>query len=159
MITVEIDTTGIRDIIRAIEDIEENRMPSLTSAATRSTSAVKDRITKGMTSDGKLMESKSLKKKGRYSRQWGNKRAKNGLKTSVITLSFTGRTIRSLTRIHDFSAYKDNSVIIGLDNDEAQQIAEWNNEMFGAAYDYSKSEIDRSFEQYLEGFGNNILIN
>lgn len=150
-----IDITDLHAVKDAIENTEDNLYGNLSSASSFATVTIRDRIErKGQTADGRAMESKSAKKTGKYSRGWGNKRKAAGLRVDVVNLSFTGRTLKEFGRIHDTLDFRNNAVTMGFERDDARQIAEWNNEMFGPAYDIGQREIDETFQEYIGEFNN-----
>lgn len=158
MFILEVDTSGIREIKAAVEDIQENRVGNLIPAASFATVTIKDRIEHGKNVSGKIMETKSKKKTGKYSRRHGNKRKNLGKRTDVINLNLTGNTQRQFGRVDSFSAFKEDAVELGFKTADAEIIAGYNNEMFDDPYDISTKEIDGVFTEYIDNFGNNILL-
>lgn len=158
MITVEIDTSGLREIKTAIDQIEDKRYISIKSAANYGAALMLDRISKGLNSKGQAMESKSKKKEGKYSKRWGKVRKKAGKRTDIINLDYTGQTRESLKVDASRQEFMETSASLSFRNDEAEQKAEWNNDMFGNPYDFSNPEIDDVFEDYIDEFGNNPLL-
>lgn len=158
MITVEIDTTGLREIKAAIDQIEDRRYNSIKSAAHYANVLMKDRISKGMNAKGQMMESKSKRKEGRYSKQWGKKRSAKGKRTDIVNLSYSGDTMQDFGVDSSRQDFMETAASLNFKNSESEQIGEWNNEMFGNAYDLSNNEIDDVFNDYIDEFGNNILL-
>lgn len=157
MYTLEIDITEIVAFQKEIQRIESLRVVNLDMAASALIVRVKDHISKGKTASGKTMESKSSKKEGKYSKRWGSKRKKKGLRVDSITLSYTGDTIAKFGKLNSLSSFKNEEVIVGFKDETAEDIAAYNNAMFGDAYDVSDKEIDESFKSYLDEFNSELL--
>ena len=165
MWTIEIDISGIEEIKKSLEYIEANRYDKLVYNTSFTTVLVKDRISKGKTSDGKIMVTKSTYKMGRYSRQHGKERSRKGLRVDIVNLNFTGQLLRAFKRQQSLNSFKNQSVDIGIDpgaihtehGESLEDIANWNNWYFGKAIDIGNSEIDAAFKEYVDDF-NTILM-
>lgn len=148
------DVLSLKD---SLTHIEKTRVDNLSMAGSAAVVRVKDHISKGKNAAGKTMISKSNKKEGRYSKAWGRKRKKKGLITSVINLSFRGDTINAFKRQNSLTSFKNDEVIIGIADEELEQIAMWNNEMFDNPYDLSDRELDEVFTTYIDEFKSDLL--
>lgn len=151
-IEMTVDVSQIRELKGQVDRVQDFRMSALSSALSHSVVVIRDRIEKGKLSNGQMMQTKSAKKEGRYSKQWGKVRKKKGLRVDIVTLSFTGVTRANFALLNDFQAYKADSYNVGMKTDESDRIGGYNNDMFGPAYDYSEREVDDTFTDYLHLF-------
>lgn len=150
----------MRDVISlkdSLTHIEKTRVDNLSMAGTAAVVRVKEHISKGKNADGRAMISKSSKKEGRYSKVYGKKRKARGLITSVINLAFRGDTINAFKRQTSLASFKNDEVIIGIADEELEQIAIWNNEMFDNPYDLSERELEEVFTTYIDEFKSDLL--
>jgi len=152
MFTMEIDFTDIEQLQTDLKHIEQDRVQNLVQEASIAQVLIKNRISKGKTVDGRMMESKSKEKTGKYSKSWAKMRAKKGRQTNVVDLEYTGTTKGKFRRINGREAFREDAYDIGFDEDEAENIALYNNEMFGEAYGISDAEADETFIHYLKAF-------
>jgi hypothetical protein len=65
----------------------------LEEVATEAVTDIKERVNKGVASDGSVMDTNSSDKVGKYSRRYADTRAKNGKGTSIRDLNLTGEMI------------------------------------------------------------------
>ena len=70
------------------EDLEESANDAIVD--------IKNRVSRGIASDGSVMDTRSTDKVGRYSRRYANTRAENSKGTAVRDLSLTGEMIDNL---------------------------------------------------------------
>lgn len=119
--------------------------------------AIKKRISRGLNTAGIAMITKSKKRMGRYSRRHGQKRTKRGLTVAAVTLQFTGDTFRNFRVIDRAFAMRSRDrrfaqVTIGMDAARAIEIAGYNEDYFGPAYDVKNSEINAAYAHFLSQF-------
>lgn len=152
-VEVTIDGSEIKDILSQVNYVQDFRMSALSSSLRHSVVVIRDRIERGKLANGQMMQTKSEKKEGRYSKRYGKFRKKKGLRVDIVTLSLTGVTKANFALLNDFQAYKADTYNVGLKTDESDTIAGYNNDMFGPAYDYSDLEMDDTFRDYLRLFG------
>lgn len=164
MIEMHIDTSELIELQGQLQFLEDNRVANLIPAASLATVTIKDRISKGFRADGKIMISKSNKPYGRYSKAHTNRRKKRKLQVSVVDLQFTGTTMRNFKRIEGRTSFREDAVNVGFDDTVMHpdgpaviDIALWNNEYFGDAWDISEKEIDQSFDEYVRTFNSPLL--
>lgn len=156
-VVITVDPSEIVSLKTEIDLIQAYRMTALATSVKSSVEKIQDRIEKGKLSNGSIMVSKSTKKDGRYSKSWGKKRRKEGLKVDLVNLSFTGKTRKNFKLLDDFNALKTDSYNVGLETEESDTIAGYNNDYFGPAYDYSQGEIDDTFRQYKRLFASELI--
>lgn len=154
MYTLEIDFKELEELKKQLEHITDTRLKNFSDTVNLEVELLKVRIGKGMTSDYRLMETKSTKREGRYSSTWAKARKKKGLKVDVVNLEFTGDTKANFKRK---TSGLTEEIDVGFTDTKAEGIAAYNNEMFGPAYDFSDKAIDGAFEDYLFRFDSPLL--
>lgn len=133
-------SSNIGSLLQVAALCSQDLSPFLEQAAVEAVSEVKQRIGRGIGSDGQSMISSSSPKTGAYSKDYGNKRGKAGLPTGRVDLRFSGKTMDSYGIIERGQNY----VVGGFDNNEAGDIADYNEQMFGQAYYLSDEEINKA---------------
>ncbi len=153
MYNITFDLAEVENLSAELRRVESERIKNLSAPAHSATRLIKDRIQKGKTASGVTMVTKAKFTTGRYSKTWGNIRKKKKLITRVINLNFTGSTIKAFKNLGTVAA---DSVDVGFSDSNALQIAEWNQSMFGNAYDLNDKEIEDGFELYLSAFNSDL---
>ncbi len=136
------------DIVKQLHRIENITPYNLEQAAETAHSEVVQRIERGVNTDGQIMESVSAEKLGRYSRSHGRRRIGKGLPIDRVTLKFTGEMIQSFKLIEKLPR----EVSVGFDSEKAAEIAGYNAERFGVAFDMNGSEEKRATDRFIQLF-------
>lgn len=157
MYSLVIDITELNQLRDELIRVEAARMPALQVAASNSVVLIRDRISRGLTSEGKQMQSKAKKKEGAYSLRHARARKKRNRQINVIDLNYTSKTIYAFKRIGGRAAFQKDAIDVGFDDPTYEAIAGYNNEMFGPAYDLSETEADSVFKDYLDEFNSELF--
>ncbi|WP_028664407.1 hypothetical protein [Runella zeae] len=136
------------DIVKQLRRIENITPYNLEQAAETAHSDVIQRIENGINSSGQTMESVSTEKLGRYSRSHGRRRVTKGLPIDRVTLKFTGEMIQSFKLIERLPR----EVSVGFDSEKAAEIASYNAERFGVAFNMNNSEEKRATNRFIQLF-------
>lgn len=109
----------------------------LEESAKQAVADIKDRVSRGIASDGSVMDTQSSDKVGRYSRPYAKTRTANGKGTAVRDLNLTGEMIDNL----DILEKRTNYVSGGFSDKRQADKAEYNEiYMNKKAFDLSDAE-------------------
>lgn len=147
---MKLSTTGniAEDVTQNLLKIQTVMSNELRELATDTIQRKKARIFTGRGTEGKVMESKSRSRIGRYSAWHGRNRLKKGLQVNVVDLEFTGQMLDSF----DIIGQTNNTVTIGFKSDFEAEKMEKNEALFGFMIadiedDIIKKDTDNFFER------------
>lgn len=153
-----LDVSGINNLILKLEKRSEDYQLAVDSAVELAYETIKNRVKLGQLTDGSYRVSNSSPLNGRYSKSWGDKRARSGKSVKTHNLSFTG-ALHSNFVINERKSISKNNIkysrSIGFTNEKVQgrdityaQLAKIQESKTGVGFQLSPSQLVRVMARF-----------